>query len=502
MLLSCSRTVRPRSSIRRRAYVTYGLLLGIALASALASLYVVRNYFEDHREEELQVTATDKAHHVSQYLGFYEQQITSLAATPEVHDMAVFGDRDAAQAWALQARRFLPRTVGLAIASAEGLVLGETPALRVGPKCVADLSRLQQGKALPRPPVHTDIPDLAHFDLTAPMRDDSGVVVGILFVSIKLNVLQEILSQAADAGQYLELRDVFGHTLASAGTPLLDSAIDVRGHNVPVAGSQWTLHLKQVIKPPAAIYMVLVFSVLLMWLAVMILVVYSVASITRLFSGELEGVRKMLSRVQQGDFDTTSLPFHLEETVPVIAAIAGLARDIQESQQRLAGMSKTDELTGLANRRHFNEEYLRDLDFAQRDISVCLALIDLDGFKRLNDSAGHAAGDQMLRLLGQSLKHTARKTDCTARLGGDEFAVLLVQMDVENAHVWLERLRRDFEARQTSDPVLSWHAHCTFSSGFVCVDPKKDQSVEDAMHRADEALYQAKREGKGRAIAA
>lgn len=502
MPLSCPRTVPLRSSIRRRAYATYGLLLGIALASALANLYVVRNYFADHREEELQVTATDKAHHVSQYLGFYEQQITSLAAIPEVHDMAVFGDRDAAQAWALQARRFLPRTVGLAIASAEGLVLGEPPALRLGPQCVADLSRLQQSQALPRPPVHTDIPDLAHFDLTAPVRDDSGAVVGILFVSFKLNVLQEILSQAADAGQYLELHDAHGHTLASAGTPPLDSASDMRGHNVPVAGSQWTLHLKQVMKPPATIYMVLVFSVLLMWLAVTILVVYSVASITSLFSGELEGVRKMLSRVQQGDFDTTSVPFQLEETVPVIAAIAGLARDIQESQQRLAGMSQTDELTGLTNRRHFNEEYLRDLDFAQRGIPVCLALIDLDGFKGLNDSAGHAAGDQMLRLLGQSLKHTARKTDCTARLGGDEFAVLLVQMDVENAHVWLERLRRDFDTRQANDPLLSWHPRCTFSSGFVRIDPKRDRILDDATCRADEALYQAKRDGKARTVAA
>jgi diguanylate cyclase (GGDEF)-like protein len=463
---------------------------------------VIRNYFSTHGEDEMRVLAVNKAHAVSQYLGYFEQQIKSLAQITEVHDLVVFGDRAGAQTWALQARQFLPRTVGLAIASADGVVLGEPPALRVGPQCVADLARLQRGQALQRPPVHTDNPALAHFDLTAPITDDSNEVIGILFASFKIDVLQDILVQSVNASQHLELLDGNGRALARAGTLPEDPAAVLHHYDAPVKGSQWTLRLTADVQPPSAIYMVLIVSNLMIWLVVTALVVFTVASITRLFNNELSGIRVLLSRVQEGDFDMTSVPLKLEETAQVVAAIAGIARDIHESHKQLAQQSLTDELTGLSNRRRFTEEYQRDRELAKRGIAVCLVLFDLDGFKMLNDTAGHAAGDQLLRLMGESLQQIARKTDCTARLGGDEFAALLVQMNAASTAAWLERLSSDFEARQTNDPLLSGSARCTFSCGYVQIDPDRDQAIEDAILLADKALYQAKAAGKARAVAA
>jgi diguanylate cyclase (GGDEF)-like protein len=147
---------------------------------------------------------------------------------------------------------------------------------------------------------------------------------------------------------------------------------------------------------------------------------------------------------------------------------------------RLRTQLVTDPLTGLLNRAGFGEAAERMLALAAREhLAVSVALIDLDGFKQVNDLNGHAAGDELLVELGQAWAREMRGSEVLARMGGDEFALLLVA-DIDAASDALRRMR-------AASPV-GW------SVGVV--GWRRGESLEGAMARADEKLYRAKRESR------
>ncbi|WP_262691348.1 GGDEF domain-containing response regulator [Kordiimonas aestuarii] len=161
--------------------------------------------------------------------------------------------------------------------------------------------------------------------------------------------------------------------------------------------------------------------------------------------------------------------------------------------QRLAS---TDMLTGCLNRNYFINSADAELSRMKRhDFAVCVAILDLDHFKNVNDSFGHAAGDEVLRLAAACMKDAVRHEDTVGRLGGEEFAILLPVADAGGALIVLERLReRLSELRyQGTRPDYS----VTTSIGLAEVY-HRDLKIEDALQRADEALYRAKREGRNR----
>ena len=151
-------------------------------------------------------------------------------------------------------------------------------------------------------------------------------------------------------------------------------------------------------------------------------------------------------------------------------------------------LARTDELTGLLNRRAWQEELSRELARATRDESpLCVALLDLDGFKAYNDAHGHHAGDELLRSLACSWGDQLRQTDVLARYGGEEFAAAFPARPLEAALPVVERLRTDLPAGQTC------------SAGLVAWD--HEESALDLVGRAKIALYQAKRRGCDRTVA-
>jgi len=166
------------------------------------------------------------------------------------------------------------------------------------------------------------------------------------------------------------------------------------------------------------------------------------------------------------------------------------------TKRRLAALATTDELTGLPNRRRImaaaEEEFRRARRYA---FPLCVAVIDLDLYKQINDRFGHAAGDEVLRRFGETCQKICREEDRIGRVGGDEFMGLFPHTDLDGALTVLERLRASVEALEID--VLRGERRVTASIGISAAS-ESDAVMDDVIRRADRALYQAKSTGRNR----
>jgi diguanylate cyclase (GGDEF)-like protein len=170
-------------------------------------------------------------------------------------------------------------------------------------------------------------------------------------------------------------------------------------------------------------------------------------------------------------------------------------RQLRESRRRLRVLANFDSLTKIPNRRHFHELAAQVLA-ADPLGSATLLTFDIDHFKHINDHLGHAAGDRALRRVSACVLDVLRARDVPGRQGGDEFALLLRRTSTREAMLVAERLvsRLQQHSAEPGTPPLS------LSFGIVQV--RSRESLDEAMRRADQALYEAKRQGRSRAVAA
>ncbi|MFZ5913284.1 MAG: GGDEF domain-containing protein [Pseudomonadota bacterium] len=157
--------------------------------------------------------------------------------------------------------------------------------------------------------------------------------------------------------------------------------------------------------------------------------------------------------------------------------------------QHLESLSTTDELTGLLNRRGFTEGLCRVLQSARRyDEEGVLAFIDLDGFKAINDTHGHEAGDLILRRVSELLLSNVRKTDLVARIGGDEFAVIFVQ-----AEKLIGRKRAEVLRQLLNVSTVSYDgAMVPVRASLGCADYSVWSQPDELIRKADRAMYREK----------
>lgn len=170
--------------------------------------------------------------------------------------------------------------------------------------------------------------------------------------------------------------------------------------------------------------------------------------------------------------------------------------ELKEKEAALTRLARTDTLTGLANRRYFIEQLAAEIHrWSRIGHASALLMVDLDWFKRINDTWGHAAGDEVLRHFADVLRRSLRRVDLPGRVGGEEFAILLPGSSAEDALAAAERLRRNIEsepASTTFGPIA-----LTVSIG-VTLFIDGDDSPDQPMLRADRALYRAKAAGRNR----
>ena len=173
---------------------------------------------------------------------------------------------------------------------------------------------------------------------------------------------------------------------------------------------------------------------------------------------------------------------------------------LETANQRLKRLVAVDSLTGIANRRHFDRALDRELRRARRDARpLSLIFLDLDEFKRYNDTYGHARGDEVLRQVARTLDETFRRGgDLVARYGGEEFAVILPGVDARRAGLYAERLRRRIWRLAIAYAAALGADRVTISGGVATTTPGAIVAADDLLHAADQALYRAKCLGRNR----
>jgi diguanylate cyclase (GGDEF)-like protein len=215
---------------------------------------------------------------------------------------------------------------------------------------------------------------------------------------------------------------------------------------------------------------------------------------------QIEGLdKKNRILTLQGELDRKAVEtsrLYIALLVLVLASIALWAYRIKRSQLRFMRLARRDGLTGIFNRQHFVNEAERQLRYCRKSArDVCLVLIDLDHFKVVNDTHGHAVGDRVLKRAVEACQAHLRSTDVFGRLGGEEFGMLLPECTLDNVLVRVEQMRAAIaavsSARDAPDVPIS-------ASFGVASAADSAYELRQLMIDADRALYQAKHEGRNR----
>ncbi|HEX2836064.1 MAG TPA: diguanylate cyclase [Thermoanaerobaculia bacterium] len=216
-----------------------------------------------------------------------------------------------------------------------------------------------------------------------------------------------------------------------------------------------------------------------------------------MLTGEDEQADK-IEGLELGADDYITKPFQYPELVARVRAgkrIVDLQKELLETNKRLELLSITDGLTKLHNHRHFQDELSRAFEESQRyQRPLSLVMIDIDFFKKINDTYGHAVGDDVLKGVARRYRDSVRSTDLVARYGGEEFAVMMPETSLQDAMLFAEKIRHLIEEAPLETQAGAVPA--TISLGVASVPHSRIHTAKELIIAADKALYRAKKNGR------
>jgi diguanylate cyclase (GGDEF)-like protein len=486
-----SEPIYPQVSLRRRFF---WMLIGVViLFTAGMALSVAFSFYANKTAEErlLQAEAKQMQANVIWRWEYYQVVVANLARDPQLIDLMRVGSVDDLQEWAESRQRLLPGILGFALTDPQGAIYGDADLLRVGPLCRRELKN-KTPAPLNHVLTHRDVPGLEHFDVVAEIFGPGGELLGKVFASVRARQMQKILEDAARPGQVISLRDAADNLVASSGT------MQKTGHEVRVAlpTMGWTLVVQSPIQRFNRGGAMQILAGLLTLLCVLILLVVMVMRLRRPVLHDIDAVRDALSCLTR-DESAPPIVARYVEFAPVAEDINRIALHLHEQRMRLEHLSLTDPLTSLPNRRAFETRFPQMLGLAKRGHPIALVLLDVDHFKSINDRFGHGVGDQALLGLAQALKDLTRRADLASRLAGDEFVVLLSELDSAGVDAWYQRLSDRF---RNELGLLGLDVQTGLSAGQTWLGSVDNDSMNDALARADHALYRAKALGRGQLV--
>jgi diguanylate cyclase (GGDEF)-like protein len=202
-----------------------------------------------------------------------------------------------------------------------------------------------------------------------------------------------------------------------------------------------------------------------------------------------------------GGIDYVTKPFRPKELLARVnreLAMQKLIKDLKNSQDELRKLAATDPMTKLYNRRYFSQISAEFLELAKRNNQeLSVIMLDIDKFKRINDTYGHKVGDDVIIALSKILVELKRKSDIACRFGGEEFVLLLPNTAIDGAEILAQKIRETVQNRSVKvedDKELNF----TISLGVSLVNVQNETNIEVSLKKADDALYKAKESGRNK----
>jgi diguanylate cyclase (GGDEF)-like protein len=459
----------------------FGAGIGLSLWFSLESSREDQQRFIQREAEQTRISLVRR-------LDYYRMMLDRSVRDPELADLLRSGTITMQQQWARSRQRLLPEILGVALVDPHGEVLGEGASLHIGPACRRDLRRpgaLTDGRLR----VHRGVAGAEHVDLVAAVRDVRGTLLGGVFLSVRLTQLERVIDDSIQPGHAIALVDADGETIAGRG----EITGPLREIRLPVADTGWTLIVQTPVQWLTRSGWHQVMAGLLTLGAVLLLLVVAIVRLRHTMLRDIVSTVDALTALAHDEPVPTIVP-HYVEFEAVAADINMIALHLQEQRARLEYLSLTDPLTGLPNRRAFETRFPQAQGLAERQHAVALIMLDIDHFKGVNDRYGHGVGDQVLLALAQSLKALTRRADLAARLAGDEFAVLLTDIDSAGLDAWYQRLSDHFRSELNA---FGLDLKTGLSAGQTWLGSASGDTLNDALARADRALYRAKARGRG-----
>ncbi|MDP1529422.1 MAG: GGDEF domain-containing protein [Rhodoferax sp.] len=482
---------RHSASLQRHFLWLLLSVAGLFAAGIALSLWFSLQAGGQTQQRLLELEARQARVSLVRLLDYYHKLIDNTARDPELIDLMRVGTIEEQQQWAISRQRLLPDLLGLALVNPQGGVLGEAVSLRVGPRCQQDMQRADTLMNI-RPLLHREVAGSEHIDLVSAVRETDGEILGGVFLSVRLTQLQRVIDDTFHPDHALILINAAGSTIARQGE--IKGALREVRLDIPETG--WTLLAQAPVQRFTRGGEMQVLAGLLTLGAVLLLLGATMLRLRRAMLRDIVSTRDALTALARDEAVPAIVP-HYVEFEPAAADINRIALHLQEQRARLEHLSLTDPLTELPNRRAFETRFPQAQGLAERQHPVALVLLDIDRFKGINDRYGHGVGDQVLLALAQSLKELTRRADLAARLAGDEFVVLLSGLDTSGVNVWYQRLSDRFRSELNA---FGLDLQIGLSAGQTWLGSASSDTMNDALARADHALYQAKALGRGQLV--
>ena len=465
---------------------------------ATGAHYIIYSAYLDEIEElENQKSLTYFSNNIGRVLDFHQSVVDNLASQTVVVDLLQFGAQEEIQHWANEMQRTLPLSIGLTLFDNKGNVKGQKGRLRLSDRCLGDMQRRFDGLSIPRPPVHSQIEELAHFDLVSPVVSD-GEKIGLVFASFSLDTIDQLLQELVSENQKLTITAADDYLVASVADGKLDQYDAVYIHTIE--NTDWKMELMVTQDNQNMFLMGLLISDMATFILISSLLYFAMKHLFKLVISDFEILSWMMQRIKLGTYRSDDInKVALEESKGAIRFIQYTAEELNNYQHKLKQESTTDELTTLYNRRMLNENLKDYLHMANTGQEVHLVIVDMDKFKAINDTYGHGVGDEVLKVFAYTLTHVSRDNDLCVRAGGDEFIVVLVDYNAEQVKQWYEALHQLLN-ETSQDLRKQYNMLFEFGVSAGCTRLRNDDNCSAILKRADDALYQVKENGRNHLV--
>lgn len=472
-------------SIRKILLISFAVLIFSIIFASLIMMSYVFDSFKEKQNSDLNLHAATLSKVIYLQIELKQSVLKELLKDKSLtSNIENFGQTEITNK-TTYVRKLFTDTVGLAFFDNNGMILGDSKKQKVLLLCQQDMKKhINKVSKFQSPPIHRPPKKSPHFDLSSSFTSNSSQYY--LLVSFNLNILQNILEKFGEQNYYYQIVNENNNVIVKKGKEgkLLHT-------QVIIPNTQWRLK----VEAPSSVFLDTLkypkryFLFIFLLLFISALIISKIAS--KYIRRELESLHSIITSIEQNN-EIKNYSVKLSDFDELQNDILNQARELQRSRKELAQLSTLDPLTSINNRRSMDLDLKKYNNLVARGSCICLAMIDLNNFKLVNDKLGHQVGDSLLIDIAKILKESIRDSDGLYRIGGDEFLVALMNSNLEQSQVWKNHLlQKILMLVEKNQKITQLEYPIGVSVGIIKCE---NEAIEKALERADKAMYLDKQE--------